>query len=159
MKTLTVLLTVFLSIPTLAAETSFDKFSAWMDSLLKGEGNQVTMPGTTVDGSIPCEVYITRGGPGLYYLSFGVGYHLRTDIGKNEYFGSLVTSESDVQVSGRSIKLRYTGPYVEKWVRNPNVSLDVEIDIRSDGKPVQASGQSTLQPIRQVCIFGEPIVS
>ena len=165
MKILMALCTIFLSFSANADESSFPKFSAWMDSLLQGKYTKVAMTGVTEGEGIPCEVYLKKGAPDAYYLSIGVGYYLHSDTGRNHYFGSVMTAESALKMTDRKVSLSFRGPYVEKgpnakeWTRHLDVELEADIELDADGKPFRASGQSTLQPKRQVCILGEPLIS
>lgn len=138
----------------------FSQFSAWMDKIVDPSiGTTITLDGSTEEG-IPCQLYVTRRMDNEFYLSLGVGPQLKDVMSsENHYFGGFVHPQSKLQVSPDKIRMDYTGGYTEGNVGHESVTLDVEVDINSSGVPVRASGQSTLQPKRQVCLLGEPLIS
>lgn len=157
----TILVTLFVFVPSFvfADVTAFSQFSGWMDRVVDPSlGTTITLKGSTVD-NIPCELYVTRKADGSFYLSLGVGENLGSDRNKNHYFGSSVTLEEELQVSDRTIQLWHNGRYAEGGEIYDNISVDVKVNLDENQTPIRASGQSTLQPERQICLLREPVIS
>ncbi len=157
-----VTLFVLLQFSVLADEAAFTRFGKWMERIVDPTiGTMITLKGRTLTKGIPCELYISRRNDGYFYLSLGVGEFIASDPlnATNHYFGTLVTPEKRVNVSDRIIHLWYSGPYIEGGASHANIALDVEVRLDENQTPIRASGQSTLQPERQVCILGEPLIS
>lgn len=157
------LVTLFAFVPSFvfAEMTAFSQFSAWMNRIVSPNlGTTVTLRGTSTE-DIPCELYVTRKSDGNFYLSLGVGEFIENDPGNknNWYFGSSVRPEDELQVSDRTIQLWHNGRYAEGGEIYDNISVDVKVNLDENQTPIRASGQSTLQPERQICLLREPVIS